>query len=91
MTANDIKTGQELLAEDFIRANPAWTKVSGPLQLLVLLWERSEMARVPALRERYTPFHHLRRPAPLSLDVFTGARVDVQDAREGRDTVAVVL
>jgi meiotic recombination protein SPO11 len=27
MTANDIKTGQELLQEDFIKANPAWVKV----------------------------------------------------------------
>jgi len=27
MTPNDIKTGQELMAEDFIRANPAWLKV----------------------------------------------------------------
>jgi meiotic recombination protein SPO11 len=29
MTPNDIKTGQELMAEDFIRANPAWLKVGG--------------------------------------------------------------
>ena len=27
MTANDIKTGQELLKEDFIQSNPAWAKV----------------------------------------------------------------
>lgn len=27
MTANDIKMGQELMAEDFIKANPAWVKV----------------------------------------------------------------
>lgn len=26
MTANDIKMGQELMAEDFIKANPAWVK-----------------------------------------------------------------
>jgi hypothetical protein len=27
MTANDIKTGQELMNEDFIKSNPAWVKV----------------------------------------------------------------
>ncbi len=26
MTENDIKTGKELLKEDFIRKNPEWTK-----------------------------------------------------------------
>ena len=28
MTANDIKTGQEMLKEEFIQSNPEWAKVS---------------------------------------------------------------
>lgn len=27
MTPNDIKTGQEMMKEDFIKSNPAWLKV----------------------------------------------------------------
>ncbi|RYY33616.1 hypothetical protein EON62_04075 [archaeon] len=30
MTATDLKTGLALLKEDFIRANPEWTKVRPP-------------------------------------------------------------
>lgn len=40
MTPNDIKTGKELMEEDFIKANPAWLK---ELEIMVKSGEKAEI------------------------------------------------
>ena len=50
MTANDIKTGQELLEEDFIKANPAWVK---ELEMMVATKEKAEIQALSSFDFQY--------------------------------------
>jgi meiotic recombination protein SPO11 len=50
MTANDIKTGTEMMKEDFIRSNPAWLK---ELELMVKTKEKAEIQSLSSFDFQY--------------------------------------
>jgi meiotic recombination protein SPO11 len=50
MTPNDVKTGQELLEEDFIKANPAWVK---ELEMMVATKEKAEIQALSSFDCQY--------------------------------------
>ena len=54
MTDTDIKTGQDLLQEDFVKANPAWVKVRG---------RAARRPRACSARSDLTRLHSISSPA----------------------------
>jgi meiotic recombination protein SPO11 len=50
MTANDIKTGMEMMKEDFIRSNPAWHR---ELELMVKTKEKAEIQSLSSFDFQY--------------------------------------
>ncbi len=64
MTENDIKTGKELLKEDFIRKNPEWTK---ELEIMVSEYSIS----IPTHNAIYTAYIECVLPIHIRLvDVY---------------------
>jgi len=58
MTPNDIKTGKELLQEDFIQKNPAWMK---ELQLMVTSKKKAEIQALSSFGFQYITEEYLPR------------------------------
>ncbi len=58
MTENDIKTGKELLEEDFIKKNPAWLK---ELQIMVTKKEKAEIQALSTFGFQYLTKQYLPR------------------------------
>jgi meiotic recombination protein SPO11 len=58
MTPNDIKTGKELMQEDFIQKNPAWMK---ELQLMVSSKKKAEIQALSSFGFQYITEEYLPR------------------------------
>ncbi|CAM9829307.1 unnamed protein product, partial [Heterosigma akashiwo] len=56
MTEHDIKTGKELLNEDFIKKNPAWYK---ELELMLKMKKKAEIQALSAFGFQYITQHYL--------------------------------
>jgi meiotic recombination protein SPO11 len=58
MTENDIKTGKELLQEDFIQKNPKWMK---ELELMVKSKKKAEIQALSSFGFQYITEEYLPR------------------------------
>jgi len=58
MTPNDIKTGKELLQEDFIKKNPKWMK---ELQIMVATKQKAEIQALSSFGFQYITEEYLPR------------------------------
>jgi len=58
MTESDIKTGKELLAEDFIQKNPKWMK---ELEIMVKTKKKAEIQALSSFGFQYVTEHYLPR------------------------------
>mmetsp|Transcript_7129 Transcript_7129/g.9308 ORF Transcript_7129/g.9308 Transcript_7129/m.9308 type:complete len:543 (-) Transcript_7129:27-1655(-) len=56
MTEHDMKTGKELLNEDFIKKNPAWYK---ELELMLKMKKKAEIQALSAFGFQYITHHYL--------------------------------
>jgi len=58
MSEHDIKTGKELLEEDFVKANPAWHK---ELEMMVKSKVKAEIQALSSFGFQYLSKHYLPR------------------------------